>query len=402
MTAAAAIAFLFSPPPAGEDLAGRFYIPRFSGGGMLVAGDARSYLFYSGHLDRLLEKDSMRQSRPLYILAGEGCGLIIHHLLGKRVRYPYFWGYLALNFALLDLSLVLIMKIFRLARVDLGLSLAAAPLLAFNNQTKNFIYTPHEQMLIILTPLLAVYLTGKTLNKPGGLTLRDAVRLGLGVGVLGLAYGNFFLLGPCLLAAACLRLRTERRLSARGLLLPAAILLAAIALPTLLWVGITTLTAGRYYNYEMAAFRQLVWVLDAARLGPKTLALVIAGNTGRFLETFADLDVALFPLLALAGIGVSRLRAHSAPPSDGAAQEKEFRQAASIAIIVFLGFFWILGYYQPRLTFSLAPPALILIITDLNRLAAASPRARAVARAALAVGVAIWCPYHVFSYGPFY
>jgi hypothetical protein len=395
--------FLFSPPPQGKDRECHRYFRYSAWTGMMVNCDAWTYLVYAEDPRLLLTPNNERQSRPLHIVAGKVAGMAAYYLSGKTLKQPYFPGYWALNFILVYLALVLFLRLARIAEVDLALALAAAPVLACNLITKMFVWTPHSQIFNIFAPMFGVYLTALVLQRPRVLGPRDGAKLGLVLGVLGLAYGNFFALAPGLLVAAALRLRREGTFTPAKFLPPALYLTATAVLPTLIWIDVVTIKVGHYYNVEMAEFRQLIWVLDEARKGAWSLIAAMASNTWQFVQTFADQDVAVILSLTLVAIAVVMRLKRSRPidPSAGAEPGREIVQAAGITFGCFFVFFWVLGFYQNRLTFTLVPPALLILVILIEQLASLSSRARSIARAALAGGTGVWCLYHVFSYGPF-
>jgi hypothetical protein len=174
--------------------------------------------------------------------------------------------------------------------------------------------------------------------------------------------------------------------------------------PTLAWAGLVVWSAGSYYNHEVVVYRQLIWLVDAARTGLGGFLDQAALNTRSYARTFVSLE--LLPLAGaslLLAIGcVLPGRSAATTPQDGSAGARAIHRTGCFVVggCLFL-FFWSLGYYRTRLTFSLVPPALCLAAVEVTRLAGADRRLLRRFSWALASAGCLWTAYHAIKYGPF-
>src|SRR5450631_2953395 len=179
------ISLLFSPPPiAGTtDPNGRYIsLNRFAG--FFLNPDTYGFIFPAIHPKLLFEDHALRQSRPLFILAGSAVGYSItflswpiHRQLQNLYRkfyrgiYPkenillignFYLGFILLNILVLWMALYFFEKIFYiLINCPKTEVLAMYLLMVFvisNPVTKAFFWTVHQQMFAFLTPLLCFYI----------------------------------------------------------------------------------------------------------------------------------------------------------------------------------------------------------------------------------------------------
>src|SRR5450631_1184016 len=190
------ISLLFSPPPiAGTtDPNGRYIsLNRFAG--FFLNPDTYGFIFPAIHPKLLFEDHALRQSRPLFILAGSVMGYSVTFLswpvhqqlqnfYGKFYRGIYgkenillignfYLGFILLNILILWLALFLFEKIFYiLVKRPETENVSMYLLMVFivsNPVTKAFFWTVHQQMFAFLTPLLCFYilLRFRNSNSPG-------------------------------------------------------------------------------------------------------------------------------------------------------------------------------------------------------------------------------------------
>jgi hypothetical protein len=187
------LSFLFSPPPDKEALNEGYhsYIPLNSYMGVTINGD--SYIFIDCAIppSDLMQQNSFRQARAFYVMAGAALGNTIYYLTtplhrvmdrylkeknifqteytlshpAEITKYFFFYtGYVILNIIILLFALLLFEKIIIALSGNWknGSLLFAIFLLklASNQESKLFFWTPHQQLLNILTPLLCLH-TGR-------------------------------------------------------------------------------------------------------------------------------------------------------------------------------------------------------------------------------------------------
>ena len=228
--------------------------------------------------------------------------------------------------------------------------------------------------------------------------------MSLACGFLPLVYGNFLIVLPTLLLADLIASRRSGPLAAGVLIIRYGPAAAAFLLPTLAWVALVTWTTGSYYNHEIVVYRQLIWVVDAARLGVGGFLAQAARNTSAYAATFFSLELlpvgAAAILLAVGRARTGRRGATSRAGESDATSDRHQQGCLAVAGCLFV-FLWLLGYYRTRLTFSLVPPSLCLAGIELTRLTASRPLARRRLVWVLTSLAGVWCAFHVLKYGPF-
>ena len=390
-----AVSFLFSPRPRTDaDYCGR-YVQLGSHMGFTFNCDATEFCRSAASPGRLLEPQAVRQSRPLYVLAGAAVGHPLHWVLQSlnlplvnRFGAPaaqyvgYYGGYILLNFLLLLGTLYLFDEIaatITRGRIGKGVLVAFRLALISNQVTKAFFWTAHQQFFALFTPLLTIFLVLRILRQRNNAT--EIAGLSLLSGFLMLVYGNFLPMFVCLVLASFL---VDRQLhpvaSAKNWILFLA--------PTLVWVSICVLKNGQYYNHEVEQYRQLVWIIDSLRVSFGRFAAVLLENILAFFRTFREITVFILAAVALCPYWRKRQAENGESRADFATLMGVF--------FVFGVFYMLLGLYEERLTFTLYPIvlcALILCVSTIDKVRRWQPQF---------VFLSIcWHLYNVMSYGPF-
>ena len=391
----AAVSFLFSPRPKTDaDYCGR-YVRLGSHMGFTFNCDATEFCRSAASPSRLLEPQAIRQSRPLYVLAGAVVGRPLHwalqalHLpLVNRFGAPaaqyvgYYGGYILLNFLLLLGSLYLfdeIVATITRGQIGKGVLVAFRLALVSNQVTKAFFWTAHQQFFALFTPLLTIFLVLRILRRRNNAT--EIAGLSLLSGLLMLVYGNFLPMFVCIeLASICIDRRLHPVASATNCILFLA--------PTLVWVSICVLKNGQYYNHEVEQYRQLVWILDSLRVSFVRFTAVLLDNILAFFRTFREITVFILAAVAMCPYWRKSQAENGASRADVATLTGVF--------FVFGVFYMLLGLYEERLTFTLYPIvlcALILCVSTTDKVRRWQP---------LFVFLSLcWHLYNVMSYGPF-
>jgi len=400
---AAALSFLFSPPPQTPDEYWGLYIPL--GGeqmGFILNKDSYGYIQAAEEPRRLLQQNEERQSRPLYVLLGTTLGYPLRAMLpyivdeaavraavgpdvplSDRALIGFYPAFVLLNFSVLLGALLLFVRLYSSLTASPTRSLTMYCLLVFlvsSPIVKAFFWTAHQQMFCFFTPLFCLWLLHWFRQHPP--QPRQWLWWALLTGVLPLLYGNFVLLLPVLLYAFWQQL--GRRWPRRREWLLVFGIITLFLLPTGSWILGLKLRSVAYYNHEVVRYRQLVWLLDAAQTTPGEFLDTIGSKTLDFVNTLRGIWVLLVvvPLLWL----VARRRTGKPAP---------LIKDALVLLALFAGFLLILGYYNERLTFTLQPLLLCLG-------AAALARLRLPAQGILLLVAALgWHVYQMLSYGPF-
>lgn len=394
---AAALSFLFSPPPSSPDEFWGLYVPLGEQAGFILNKDSYGYIEAAEQPGRLLRQNEERQSRPLYVLLGTAVGYplraVLPHFidevavraavgpevpLSDRALIGFYPAFVLLNFGVLLAALWLFVRLYPALTNGAGSPLVLGGLLVFLASSpivKAFFWTAHQQMFCFFTPLFCLWLLHRLRQRPP----RPAQWLGaaLVLGVLPLLYGNFVLVLPTLLWA-------QWRQPGRFPLSRAVGTVALFLLPTLGWLLLLKLRGVTYYNHEVVRYRQLVWLLDAAEATPAEFWAEVQSKLLEFLGTLRAVGLLLVavPLLWLA----ARRPRQPYPP---------LVTDVWFLLALFGAFLAALGYYNERLTFTLQPLLLCLAAAALARLPGPAPRV------AVLVAALGWHLYQVLSYGPF-
>lgn len=397
--------WLFSPrPTSAGDYCGH-YVSINARMGFVVNCDAGTYAAPAESPARLMQSEEVRQSRPLYVLLGTIVGYPLSGLArlvvpGIDPRAPFHIGFALINLVLLASSVTLFDSLLSSAGVDRMVIVPLAVFLIANDVTKAFVWTAHQQMFSLLTPLIALCLFQRIAGPPA-LSRSRFWTLSLLLGLLPLVYGNFLVILPTLLVADAWARGWNGGGRLTGMVARFGPATVAFLAPTCAWIALVTWRAGSYYNHEMVAYRQLIWMADAARTGVGGFLSAAAHNTRGFAATFVTPE--MLPLLgACILVPLSRARRPPAwrPGPLGMAGRID-EQGCLVVDAIFFLFLWALGYYQTRLTYSLVPPALCLGAIELSRLTGSSAASSRRLAWILVPVACIWTAYHVMKYGPF-
>jgi hypothetical protein len=392
--------------------------------GILLNCDSPAFVDHAVHPGRLLEEGNVRQSRPgqiwlawlvsrpLQPLAETAVALLGEDRLGierghtrthdqmVREGAAPFAAYYLINLVLLAAAVWLVREA---VGGDPGQRLAAgltAGPLVFNDVTKAFLLTPHNQLMNVLLPVLLAVALFRWIERgeiPRGQVLGLCAIAGLGL----LAYATWAMVPPFVLVASLLvRAPGSGRLAqaARVLRWLPGMLVLAYA-PYAGWYLYVLREAGSFYQHEMA-LGHLVWVQEV--LGPAPwsvagrLALGALGVVGKALLQAAPFATLVLPAAVAVWVFGVRLPA---------ASRQRVRLAAGAAAVTsafFLAFFSLTGFAPWRLAFTLLP-AWVLPCAAVNAaLLAALPAAggRRTLLLSLTLTAVVTAGYHVVKDGP--
>ena len=310
---------------------------------------------------------------------------------------PRHITYVFINLVLLVLVLVAFERLLRGGRVPWLGVLLLAPLLLFNDVVKAFFWTPHTPILGMLTPLVSVLCCAWVLRTRAAAWWHLGL-LGLGLGLLSLAYG--LVLGVAIaVGLAVLRAWWQRR--PRSLLRLGSDLagfIAAFALPQLAWIAVVQAKTGGYYSHEVEFYRQVVWITDTLGEGLGTFLDQLTRHQASFGQ--ATWPVLVLPLLLVAVIGAF----WATTPGRAAsvlAVDRTLAAASALTLAGFGVFLALLGFYQQRLSWTLVPPVLVLGALLLKDGAgAATPRRRAAMYGVVGALVLAMCVWTQVKAGP--
>jgi hypothetical protein len=139
----------------------------------------------------------------------------------------------------------------------------------------------------------------------------------------------------------------------------AAAFVAGFAAPQVAWIALCRLVAGSYYNHEVTAYRQFVWVLDSLRLGPGDLW---RRSTSYLLLTLREIlgtrELWVAGAVISLGVVVAVLRRIDLTP--GSAEDRATLFAVALTAVATTLFLWGIGFYTSRLSTTLLPLLLIV------------------------------------------
>jgi|GEM_PF-4806737 len=412
LTAVLCFLFLFSSKPT-EDYCGKF-IDVGNFGTFPLNCDSYDYVDTAKDPIKLFDEKSIRQTRPLYVVLASGLGYVLSPVFkllplesaaaqDALLASSFYWGFMVLNFTILVLSLLLfdrIVDILTERKFPQTAKYILAVFLVSNVVIKTSFWSAHQQMLTILSPLLCVYLCLKIVLADE-LKAKNIYLFALTGGILLLTYGNFLVLCPALILAVLIQLYRSGDFSikhAAKLCIPAGLIFIA---PMALWSAILFKINGGVYSHEASAYRQFIWIFDKLSVSFKDfydqlIAFSTLYWTSIYRTAFAFL-IAVILIKTFNYIAQRKAEQSRLPANRNSA-------AAIIAVILMLYalFFWLMGYYSERLTFTLVPVVLCLIVLELSVLLA---RGKALTVKAVYVVLlfcaGFWIYSNVKAYGPF-
>lgn len=385
------ISFLFSGNPLRKEPQYQSQIDYIQIKGILgfhVNRDAFGFVGAAIQPSSLMVQNHVRQSRPVYILAGSALGHVVYLLATpfhgyiyervklffpaetasfdrtKSVKYVCVYiGFVLLNLLIALGTLTIFLRLLKMVggawQQTLLLKYAFVLLLFSNQITQQFTWTVHTQHFNLFVPLFTLYLAILIATKK--VKEQTLPLIYLLSGILFLAYGNFILIIPVFLLS--LLMRYSYRPSA-GVWLKLLVLYPLIFFsPLLIWQAFLRINGVEFHSSEYHHYRQFVWLSDAAKQGWSAFVYTTGSYLGVFLKTTAGL---LFPLLLWLGV-----RFYPWPKTADKQCNTSITQsyrilgtALAIVTVLFLAF---LGYYADRLTIMLQPLLVLSMAVHVNR-----------------------------------
>lgn len=412
LTAVFCSLFLFSPKP-NEDYCGK-YIDLGKYASFPLNCDSYDYVETAKNPLKLFDKQSIRQTRPVYVMLASALGYVLTPVFSvlplsafaakdELLASPFYWGFIFLNFFFLVCSLLLFDRIVDILTENKFPQYAKYILAIFlvsNVVIKTSFWSAHQQMLTIVSPLLCIYLA-LSFILTDELHHKKIYLISLLGGFLMLAYGNFLILFPSVLLAMTIRIVRSRQFSLKPslkLFLPP---IALFLFPTLAWSLILLAVNGSIYSHEIGTYRQFVWIFDKLSVSFKDFYSQLISFTVIYgITIYRTVLVFIIALLAIKIFNsIEHFTAkHTNKPTD----YYLMRNVMVVIFMFYLLFFWLMGYYSERLTFTLVPVVLCLIVLKLNILfARAGALAVKVVSVLLLIFAFVWVYTSVTAYGPF-
>ena len=357
LVSAAALCILLSPlPPAFQrSLICAEVLPIGERAHIMVNCDADSFVELAQSPSRVLEVDSVRQSRPGYGALGWLISIPFRAISGAVTQSfnPYYAAYVALNWISLVLCLVLFADLIGARSLLEPAAIVPVSLLLVNHITKAFFWTPHQQIINLFSAMIAMWIARRTIAPEGRVSVPVAALCGVTFGVACLVYGSFVLVpmsGTIALWLFCSRVTRLRRLY-----LTSALWLGTVA-PLISWRAFVLERTGSFYSHETRYYHEFVWIAERLKEGPSSLWSALWKNLASFLETFpAALGLpAAFLVLAFLLALTRNKKFPKASSSDAAVM------AATSFLLAAVPFYALMGFYDPRLTTALVAPLVVI------------------------------------------
>jgi hypothetical protein len=315
--------------------------------------DSAAFMQLAHHPRQVLQPGNMRQSRPGYVALGAAATRVVApaaRLFGiDHLYHQTDSAYLALvliNFLAVAGGVALLAWLLARIGTPLWASVAICALLAVNDVVKAFYWTPHQQMFLLLVPVVTIAIARWVLLSRPSWPLLAAT--GLGLGLASLVYGSVLITAGVVLVVLLLR-------GWRGLV-TGGVFAGAFAVPQLAWVAVCTAVAGSYYNHDVTAWHEFVWLPQAAMRGWGPLTGAVTNNAVAVVREFASMGgLALLVIGCLAVVGVA-LRVRLRPDT---AEARAVLFASALTVAVSIGFGWGIGVIATRLVFPAVPGLLV-------------------------------------------
>lgn len=393
--------FLFSPRvPAGQERANCVSVIDIGPAHLHLNCDSQEFERIAADPSLLLSSNRTWQTRPLYALLGWALAKPFRLVAGANHAglLPEYAGFVTLNFLLLLVSVLVFTRIAGARRLLDPLTIFPISLIVVNQVTKAFFWTPHLQMFNVFVPIASLALFVVILNKNYSWSWWPAGLLGVALGVGSLAYGAFAM--TAVGAAVCIMAvgadhAAKRELSGRAV--RAGLLLLAFLAPTAAWITFVVFRTGSFYSHEIDHYRQFVWIADSLYAGGLSALLRdLATKSGGFADTLCVVMPFSLAAGALAGLLYVRGRLREIVR----ANETLLRSIAVYAIVDVL-FFWLMGSYASRLTWTIVPAIALLLAVEIQALdQVASDSGRRLLRAASVAATVLYMAYWYLRPGP--
>jgi hypothetical protein len=341
--------------------------------------DSEIFQYDAARPSILLEPQRLRQSRPLYAVLGWVFARPFHWLgfesAGESILataeqtyprsprpgayLPEYAAFITINFILLVTALMLAIQLLKPERLFDPLTLLPLSMILVNEVTKAFFWTPHLQIFNIFIPIASVALYRWMMLRQHAPRWSECVLIGLAIGVGALAYGAFAAMAAGAAISVLVFAFRESNRERQSVVVAKSFLLAgAFLLPAFAWIGFVKLHTGSFYSLELSVNRDLVWPIDAYKRGGTTFLfwralvnLVGYGEAMRF--------VVLFPIVVLGVITAVLASRHRLREVINA--NRTLIDAVVLYVVPCVVLLYIVNLYYSRLTWSIVPPAAILI-----------------------------------------
>jgi hypothetical protein len=277
------------------------------------------------------------------------------------------------------------------------MSVLPVAMLAVNEVTKAYFWTPHLQVFGILVPVMAVWLcvwAAKNFDR-SGLLLVGAMGIAFGVAVV--TYGSFLLLPLTLVFITVWRMPGGQGGSRLRTSVKLGVVLAGCYAVVASWRAYVVWRTGDFISLEVRKYHEFVWIREDAVKGIGSFLASIGTHALEFSLTIGPACGAAAIIL-----GASWLAARWAGSKAEEIVPRELSQAIVVYMILAVPFLWLIGFYRTRLTWILVPPMLLISARALACLEQRiPPRSRLAAQLSTYAITLIYIIYWVTKSGPY-
>ncbi len=344
---------------------------------------------------RRLRLDHIRQSRPGYValsaLATRILGSAAARLGLDRAYGQSDTAYIPLiliNLVVVVAAVALLARLLRRFGAPTSVAVALCSLLVLNDLMKAFFWTPHQQMFVLLTPLVTIA-AGQwlILERPRELAVAS---LGFAFGLGALIYANVIISAGVLTVILLAR-------GWRGVV-QALMLCATFAVAPVGWMLICRAISGTYVDRDISFFREFVWLPEAFGQGWRVFSARLELASVSSIRELMGADG-----LVLGVLGACMVAAILAGVRLGAdtRQDKAALTATGLTVAFSLLFGWGIGIIADRVMFDAFPALLVLAGWMATRFAVKSRVTLAVASYGLAIVAVANALHEVLTHGPY-
>jgi hypothetical protein len=315
---------------------------------VLINCDSAVFMKDAQDPSRVFEGTSVYQDRPAHSVLAWFLAFMMKFLglpnqarevvgtSGQTTVYEslYYASYLFINLVVVVVSVLLAMKFifgslnWNTIKVEKNLAATILLIVAANELTKTFFWTPHSQMFNILLPTLSLALLA---NRSKIDSFRQFISLNTITLLLMFFYPFFGLIFGLLLFT---------RYSS---LIQRFVTIAVFSSMYVIYPFILEFFGGRHRNFVVEEYRQYVWLLDSIR--NNDLVTNLTGNLKSFVSTFP-----IIPTILLIALAILLLINTAKPHSYSKGKVWIDLVPYLLFAILYFTALSLMGYYSRRLT----------------------------------------------------
>ena len=388
------------------------YLPRPFG--VSLNCDSPGFIVLAQDPSRLLDRFNARQSRPGLIVAAAVLAWPLSPLTGMlnklsataakfdidQNRIPEYLAYILLNIGILLAAFYYLRRICAPWADDNALTAIILSsigfLLAVNDGVKAFAWSPHTQMFNILAPVFCLYVSLRA-NAGALLQRYFTISVGFMTGLGFTAYPLFVILLPCVtICSLTFAFRKACRAVWSQTIIHIVLFMLLVLAPEGLWAAFVLLKTGAFYNHEIEAYNEVVWMFQTWRQGFATFLISWLDKLNQLLW-FAAVQAVPAVVVLIGVIASSR-------KMDADEKRPPLWPLISTSILVSAvtaAFYACVGMLEPRLAYSIVPPLIVVVAVAAVAISDCDIRRRKNITYWSVAVVTAWAIYTVVKDGPY-